>query len=459
MTQSEKAPLIQLSVDQEIFMDTVWEGDTLEDATVATEVTSFDRVGDAYVLEGAIVFAGYLTRPAKGASSPGEDTLSVNASGDQYAKHIHHRMPFTLRVPVKAQARGIVNVTSRIAEWQVDVVGSGWIRLAAELTVSGLNGSQGYHFQCGAQENGNLFFSPDWNHSYDAVDRAPDEVVTAAASDVEQSTSDPHPHSEAAEFAWTRGPTADEKADDEESRPRQEPLDAEVRAKADELSLARGGHGLPEADADQPSEPPAPTGEEAAEVAREELRALDQAIDGPDEGDGETRKPSSSPVSPTVEYEFEHQLNAEELAVEPSAQPVHPSPWSVAGQFRADEAELSLDEAPTVRVGSDLGPATAWDEETSSVRSEQAKALEEHVTEQDASTVDKDLWSFVDFNGPEAFYTLRFAIVMEEETLESVVERLGCSKSDLQRVNRLTDDRVYPGQPLRIPNTTAVFNR
>ena len=178
MSEADRNGQITLGVDQEVFIETVEHDHTVDDANVATEVTSFERVGDAYVLEGAIVFAGYLTK-ATSQSGAGHD-LAANP----YARHVHHRMPFTLRVPVQFQPRGVVNVASRISDWQLDVMSEGWLRVQAKLRVSGLNGKHGYHFQCGAQEVGDVLFG---NTSTDS------ETTDVAEASVDKSATQTEP--------------------------------------------------------------------------------------------------------------------------------------------------------------------------------------------------------------------------------------------------------------------------
>ena len=108
-------------------------------------------------MEGAIVFAGFMDRSSDGGGSDYVDALSITDE-TMDAEQFHHRLPFVLRVPVKSQARGIVNVASRISDWDLGVVSAGWIRIQGDLTIVGLSAAGGYHFQCGAQEDGDLFF-------------------------------------------------------------------------------------------------------------------------------------------------------------------------------------------------------------------------------------------------------------------------------------------------------------
>jgi stage VI sporulation protein D len=67
-----------------------------------------------------------------------------------------------------------------------------------------------------------------------------------------------------------------------------------------------------------------------------------------------------------------------------------------------------------------------------------------------------ELWSFVDFNAPERYYTLRFVLVTEEETLDAVADRVGCTRSELLRYNQLSGDTLHPGQAIAVPQATVV---
>lgn len=526
MSEPDRAPLIQLSVDQEVFIDTVRDGDVIEDATVATEVTSFDRVDDAYVLEGAIVFAGYLTGEGveRGAEAGEFDSLSIDFDGGSIAKHVHHRMPFVLRVPVKFQPRGIVNVASRIAAWNLEVISAGWIRVVADLNIVGLNGSQGYHFQCGAQEDGDLFFDPSWDTDFDTAtrvessthDKPPafadttvyaDPSMASHSPDTNDAFEDESAGSVERELEWARGGEHYQFEAASGGRNKNEGT-SELQGKVEALSDARGGHDPLDAHHSESSareisraeselEARAPEerrgnetkseshagehrGDETESSAgqkqqrtedsqpaldKDELRSLDDVLDGQSLTDQaeEQRDESAPPSTPVVEFEFEHQVSGAELSQAAPELPAESTEDFVPSRsFTDDEFHATAGFVPTVRVGSDLGPSQTSAADLDSddfARSEHGPSLKHEDWEDETAHVDRDLWSFVDFNGPEAAYTLRFAIVMEEETLELVAERLGCSKADLMRVNRLTDEPVYPGQSLFIPSTASTLVR
>jgi hypothetical protein len=528
MSEPDRAPLIQLSVDQEVFIDTVRDGDVIEDATVATEVTSFDRVDDAYVLEGAIVFAGYLTGEGveRGAEAGEFDSLSIDFDGGSIAKHVHHRMPFVLRVPVNSQPRGIVNVASRLAAWNLEVISTGWIRVVADLNIVGLNGSQGYHFQCGAQEAGDLFFDPSWDTDFDTaatrgesptLGKPPaladptvygDPSMASHSPGTNDAFEDVSADSVERELEWARGVEHSQFEADSGGR-HEDAGTSELQGKVEALSDARGGHEPldahdSESSVRENSRAESELGSHAPEERRgddmkseshagehqrhetessarqkrqrtadsqpasdkDELRSLDHVLDGQsltDQAEDHQTDESAPPSTPVVEFEFEHQVSAVELS-QSQAGPELPAEstedFVPSRSFSDDEFHATAGFVPTVRVGSDLGPSQSSDVDLDSddfARSEHTPSVKQEDWGDETTHVDKDLWSFVDFNGPEAAHTLRFAIVMEEETLELVAERLGCSKADLMRVNRLTDEPVYPGRSLLIPSTASTL--
>ncbi|MCL6593564.1 MAG: LysM peptidoglycan-binding domain-containing protein, partial [Alicyclobacillus sp.] len=481
--------------DQEVFLEAVREGDTFEDATVATEVTSFERNGDAYVLEGAVVFAGVLVPPGETdrKAGPALDPATTGA-----ARFVQHRLPFLLRVPVRAQPRGLVNVASRITQWNIRVASPQWLRVLADLQISGLNGQQGYHFQCGAQEAG------DW---FAAATMPADRTDAAAAPPgADPSTPAESPGDEATKELAVQ-PAA------MEWRGRGREVDA---PSLESLSEARAGHGF---DAGAQDAPPAAVSAPASEVDLDtpwpvsgepqatQLAAADTAplraqaapqetADAATANDADassearpvaaeaktdlpaaetvTTAPAAAPeprqpapaAADTAWMEFEHQLTPAELAdlTDTTGSSGREEPTVVFGTSAVAEPARSaaggfpslVVERAGAAVGREAGiaeqPATAGASERVAAEANGAAGgrSEAHVWPGAPS-----LWSFVDFNTPESKYTLRFVIVMEEETLDMVAERLGCSKTDLMRVNQLATETVYPGQSLRVPVPAA----
>lgn len=424
--------VIQMTLDQEIHVEAVREGDTIEDATVATEVTSFDRVGDAYVMEGGVLFAGYLRHPGA-------------ADGD--VEHFHCRLPFVLRVPARAQSRGVLNVASRLPSWQLAASGDGWLHVKAVLQVTGLNGADGYHFECGAQQAGDLWFE----------DSAPGESASAPAAE---------------DLVLTRGAGAESPPD----------AGANLREAVERLSEARSGHGQDTsletldrlldgqnavADPTAPASGAGANGEQdavdarqdAAEAASAQGSAEAQATGGTGEASGEADgarmegtavvedapadPEASAPASGSVaEFEFSYQTDA----ASGSAPGPGDGAFVASRTFTESGFHATAGFVPEVRV-------QAASEDGVAARTDATAADGEP---QDVRRPAERLWSFVDFHAPEAAYTLRFVVVMEEETLETVAERVGCSKTELLRVNRLTSDVLRPGQTLLVPETRVL---
>ena len=489
MSDMDRAPLIRAQVDQEVFVDTDQSGDQLEDATVATEVTSFERVGDAYVLEGAIVFEAYVRRAQNGDNESGNHSgtgLDNFDSEEAVVQHIHHRMPFYLRVPMRSQPRGLVNVASRISNWHLTIAERGWVNVQADLTIVGLNGQQGYHFQCGAQEDGALWFD-------------------AALND---ETPNPQLASQFEEELMFRGTVEGNERDNDEvsehkrdaviSDPRSETLLNTAVEMAEVVSSARGG--VPPVETEDVAEPPAEfVVQESEETARqgdaraEEPSAKDQLADfdrvfGTPEliqdaatsavakveagqlaaSEGSlTAGEAISSAPEWAEFEFEHQLNLGEtdspaVGKVPVDERFVPSRSFSSEGFRAtngfvNSAVQSGDFASEYEFsGGATEPVDSWSSKDP-FASQQGANDDRDVDRLEGNASSQSLWSFVDFNSPERAYTLRFVVVQEEETLEHVSERVGCLKSELLRLNYLHSETVVVGQMLLAPShvTTA----
>ncbi|WP_188880660.1 LysM peptidoglycan-binding domain-containing protein [Alicyclobacillus cellulosilyticus] len=516
MTDADRTPVVRLEIDQQVFIDEVRAGDTLEDATVATEVTSFDRVGDAYVLEGAILFSGYVSRrTAAWPSGPDaeEQAWSPQGADGPFVQHIQHRMPFWLRVPVRAQPRGLVNVTSRITDWRLEVVDDAWVHIAAHLTITGLNHREGYHFQCGAQEEGDLFFGT-------TPLAAVDHEVTAVSQARHQAEEE-------------------ERSDAEPGERTGEPMGVP----AGERAGARTG--VPAGDVAAPStgvraEPPAGTkGEDdaPARALQADLQAFDRAFTGAGHepsalhAPGQPARGDVGPEAPWAEFEFVYQLGTDDPGLSPpdaaSATPematgatdaASATPEMATGATDAASASApatasaSADAAsampgladegefvPSRSLGADgfhpaagfvprvqsppnggetqaaaggfARPTPGRDGEGAAAGGNApgheppaATAADELPAEagawprepaRAAAHARDSLWSFVDFNAPLTRYTIRYVVVQEDESLDAVADRVGCSKADLMRVNQLDRDTVYPGQTLRVPPVAA----
>lgn len=404
MSETERSSHISLEIDQEIFVDVVQDGDTIEDATVSTEVTSFDRVGDAYILEGAIVFAGFMERSSDGAENSGYvDAFSITDDTVD-AEQFHHRLPFVLRVPVKSQARGIVNVASRISDWKLDVVSAGWIRIQGDLTIVGLSSSGGYHFQCGAQEDGDLFFK-------EKVD-----TVTVEAPPAFEARSAPEQYA------------AEPASPDDIVAANAEADDPDFEYAAEDV---RGVDAVPETGTSD--------GTASDTAMGEDLQRLDRMFAA--QADAEVE-----PTKPVVSFEFEDQVSDLTAPAVTHGGAFVPSKSFTDGGFRA------AFEQPAEPASAYARSAQSDAESYEPVTAEDARSSEDGDTESRAVSIRDSMWSFVDFDGPEPTCTLRYVIVEQEASLGDLAEKYGCSKSELVRANRIEPETiVYPGQSLALP--------
>ncbi|WP_067617519.1 hypothetical protein [Alicyclobacillus acidiphilus] len=458
MSEGGREPLIRLPVDQEVFVESVQTGDSVEDVTVATEVVSFDKADDVFQLEGAIVFAGFLRRPSQ--QTQGSDDSDPNTM--ETVQHVHYRLPFTLLVPIAAQPKGIVNVKSRLSGFALTVSADHWLNATGWLEVHGLSGEQGYHFRCGGQEideNVQTLAEPELllrgteseadSEGFDDFELKAN-VGADTDADVAAGPTDAYDGAVAgATGDWRHTPSEDEEPNQREFESNQ----------ADQVSEARGGHGWAEAEGQSQSfraaEDPADDQPEAAKASttsdvRNELTNLDRFFTPAPEAETEPPHLQSAPEQafqaarpesteqepkPIASFEFEHQIDLETAqtdAVDPAL-----------GELRAGGNEPPIVHFSASVVRSD--EESDW----SATDGEEDDARHEAPA---PSVTDHHLWSFVDFNGPEPRYTLRYVIVMEEETLETVADRCGCLPSELQRVNPWLDGPIVPGQALYIPN-------
>lgn len=444
MSESGRDPLIRLPIDQEIFSQVARAGDTVEDATVASEVISLAREGSVYEIEGAIVFAGYVRNSEL-------ETTDESADGEEM-EHIHHRLPFTLRVPVESQQPNVINIKSRLSGFALNIVSDNWLNVQGNLEIHGLRADEGYHFRCGGQEEGTAFFRDDQKN--DAA-----EKLTSEAPEVTDEADDAADLITAGEDDWRFAPEEDhhlEEGDEAEDgnlefefRGAQE--NAEERGHeefvGEKVSEARQGHGWSD-DGAQTDARAGASSEETVEPIRNELAHLDRHfVSQPKAPDALQENRSAQNPEPEKEpiasFEFEHQL--EEGLEDPNHRERNEKEAST--EVRGDEAveetwRPRFTIASVVNTEDDVNEAESIVDETE----------ERHeVATTSPSVTDSDLWSFVDFNGPEPRYSLKYVVVMEEETMELVAERCGCVTSELERMNPWTQGQVRPGQALYIP--------
>ncbi|WDL96980.1 LysM peptidoglycan-binding domain-containing protein [Alicyclobacillus sp. ALC3] len=443
MSEFDRAPIIRLQIDQEVFQDAVRDGDEIDDATVATEVTSLERVGDAYVLEGAIVFAGYINRASELGSEPQAtagfvQTQAADSGQSPNGSALHNRLPFVLRVPAKSQPRGLVNVASRISAWQLTSVSPGWIRVVADLSIVGLSGAHGYHFECGSQEDGDVLFGRD--DSANSAEVADGHADSQQAATEQPATDDMSPDQQSAQatpeldLQLTRG-----SRDHDVSPAGGAPQEDDGLAAAETISQARGGAATDNTE-------PLRSGQQAGDTAQRELASLDKAYGGSvrDEvssvADERMTKREPDAKSNVVEFDFEHQVSPREL------HDAYTPRETAEAAYRGGATEAVGDEPDSAEV--EDGGATELSEAEATSLIMRGSPDEENS---DGNVISSELWSFVDFNSPEHFYTLRYVIVSEEENLASIADRVGVLKSDLMRANEISEEVVQPGQALAVP--------
>ncbi|ACV58846.1 hypothetical protein [Alicyclobacillus acidocaldarius] len=440
MSEVSRELLIRLPVDQEVYAEQVASGDVVQDATVATEIVAFDQDRDTYQLEGAIVFAAYVQKAS---------------SGD--VVHVHQRLPFLLRVPVSAQQAGVLNVKSRLAGVQLEVSGDAWLHLGGWLEVHGLNGSKGYLFRCGAQEVQEMF---------------PVEGAGNSANDI--------PLQVTADVAF-------EPALRGEAHEETDP-GVKVQSAVEAVSEARGGA--------EPADESTGGAEEASPSVQRDLAEFDRFLPetGPaevtgEDGSQETADASDvSPVSasqaPVASFEFVHQ--ADDVVFEaardseaPATSQEEPSVSERSEDVAEVRAETHVLGEEQEVVAADPAPkvsffASARDEKAE-VFAQQEVGVEAQVSVERAAELgqgdaarheseapkpqNKKLWSFVDFNAPEPRHTLRFVIVLEHETLETVAERCGCLPSELERANPWLQGQLEPGMALLVPERRVTIHK
>ncbi len=435
MTEQDRAPLIRLPIDQEVYMDTVQEGTVVEDATVATEVVSFERVGDAYVLEGAIVFAGYISKEVA-------NDMDEAVAEDGKVEHFHQRLPFILRVPIQTQPRGILNVKSRLSGWQLSVAGRGWLRVEGDLQVAGLSGDDGYHFECGGQQLGHPLF-----------DMATRSLEVDKEVDFSEDSRGEPPIS-----------SGEPEVQEEPPMFRNHVAKDELEEVIEKMSEARGGHGLDDIHVEtKVDKTPLPM--EATDVAQiravDDLANFDRFFTNNVAKEVQTDQGTSQVQPPLAEFEFEHQLSPDEMAnLEEKAPPAkgQNEAFIASRSFTNDgfQAAAGFSHRYTEDV-SELKVQKLVELTDEQIDEHSELDLFEQKTDRFEDESQEKLWSFVDFNGPENKYTLRYVIVMEEETLETIAEKIHCTKSELMRANHLEIESIAPGQTLLIPDAPYTF--
>lgn len=164
MALGDQYPEIRIEVDQRLPLETAVVGEKVDDATVSTEITHFDRVGDTYILEGILSFSGTVMSAARGGDAEQDTVIPVD-----------YQLPFALRIPTVGQP-DYLDVKTRMRDWKMEVMAPNYVQVQAELTVAGLDARNGYSFYCGDQE--------DWVLPK-PLDQEPDDAAQAEPQSAE----------------------------------------------------------------------------------------------------------------------------------------------------------------------------------------------------------------------------------------------------------------------------------
>ncbi|CAB3390977.1 LysM peptidoglycan-binding domain-containing protein [Kyrpidia spormannii] len=406
MREGKRQRTIQVRVDRQCEIPELQGDESLEDMALATEITSFSREGDAYILEGYIEVIGYAAPPEdrRGDGWTRPEGFLFDAVADQGAlKSIREKLPFELRVRAEDQEGEVLHVKTRLGSWDVHVLGPGVLQLRADLIVDGFSAT-GYYFRCGDQEEG---FWPEGAGETTEVGRRslPDqpEEISEAAEDLPsfefQAGQDPV----SAPPGWTTGPM-DPVPGVELSSVREE--------QAGPAGDPAGGSDDPEADADHAGERGV-DGEEHPDgrVADDTSGFIDTGpadvpVDFTEKGSGWAVGEKERPADSLPEVPLTEESVGEEMEEEPGA------------ATAVDEGERVA--VTAVRAGQERPESFAW-----------AKLYQR--AEMPASA------------------TLTFRRVNEQESLLGIAEEYRVPVTDLMRLNGLSGEIVQPGQWLVVP--------
>ncbi|MDB5084702.1 MAG: hypothetical protein JWN30_1588 [Bacilli bacterium] len=158
MSEDHGISTIQFKVDQQLQLEGARSISEIEDVSIATEITSFDRQSDTYFLEGAILFSGFIRETLD--QTPGQWSQPVSdvfgaepgAAGHNGVHPLYYRLPFELHVPIAAQEGPFFNVTARVGAWNLAVNAEDQVHAKADLIIQGLSGAGGYEFLVGSQQ-------------------------------------------------------------------------------------------------------------------------------------------------------------------------------------------------------------------------------------------------------------------------------------------------------------------
>lgn len=393
MAESDWRKPIELYIDQQVFIDAVEGGESVQELSALTEVDSFEQRGEELYLEGHILFTAFLGLHESEAGGPGA------------IRQAQYRMPFDLSVPVAAQVPGTLNVTVEVPEAALDVLGPGWTHIRAVMKVDGLAGDGGYTVHCGAQEA----------EVAAARKSAEPDANVEGGQESEQETEP--------ELAFAARQEA------EESSPAQN-----WKTQLEEADRALSGAFSPFRTGQPPAEP------DAADVRQDDALIASFHYEGLD-----LNTPFATPDSPGDEEQAENTrrdwddvLFTPEVADYPvpafSTQPV--APEDAVAPAEADES------AP---------PEPAVVSETTRVQTSYT-AVPESPVEMSAA---QWFWKTLNVPDGETVATMKFRIVQEDETLDGIAQMYRLTVTELLRANRRTGEAaVAAGDLLYIPGRT-----
>jgi LysM repeat protein len=198
LAEAERVPVIRIQIDHQFPIKQLNGHEIIEDTTVATEVTAFNREEDSFILEGALIFSGFLRE-----SHPIDEEILGHLHGDVLVSSqderkgnepihsLHYRLPFQLRVPVQVQEKQFLNVYARMGQWELHIVEPGRVRVQAELLIYGFNGSAGYEFHCGNEKKEGAEAASGLDQLLDEVNESFKEQDVRRTEPAHQELSDP----------------------------------------------------------------------------------------------------------------------------------------------------------------------------------------------------------------------------------------------------------------------------
>ncbi|MDI3256542.1 MAG: LysM peptidoglycan-binding domain-containing protein [Kyrpidia sp.] len=407
MREGKRQRTIQVRVDRQCEIPELQGDESLEDMTLATEIASFTREGDVYVLEGYIEIIGYAAPPEDGRGDgwtrPGGFLFDA-VTGQGSLKRIQERLPYQLRVRAEDQEEEVLHVKTKLGSWDAHVLGAGSLHLRADLIVEGFSAT-GYYFRCGDQEEG--FWPGIGLGELSAADGDGD----SGEANLQGCSGDPDGDLPSFQFEAGQDPLSSPAGlpGDQTGRPGGMPASLEPH-----IESAAWVSGDPERDA--------------------ELGVTTESTGGGGTVDGMGAKEAGEADDGTGAAHGIEAGAREALGEGVSGEPGAENPPEEAVPTGGEEAG----ESPDV-PGSSIEPEEEDRAAVAAVRAGQERA-------------DAFAWSklYSRTEGPGSA-TLTFRQVQEEESLVSIAEEYRVSVGELMRLNGLSQEAVHAGQWLVVP--------